>query len=493
MLARRRFRFSSDRQKNAALIGATAMLWWAAGAWELFPLGWLALTPFFLLVSGKSARQRFSFGYVAGFFAFWWIHWWLVPTITRGSVVIGVPVPVGFGLSLLAVTLIALISALAPGITALAAVGRAWWVPVAVASVWVAGDVARIATPLAHSWGALGYSQTTDPWLLASAFWLGQHGLTWICVFIAACLALWWRTRARCFVLMPLAVLLGAHALGAARWATASPSASGSLRVVIVQTGVASVSTGVGGPGESAAVQALRLTRKALDNSERPDLVVWPETTMHLTSPRPGVFLGLDEALWREARLDVPLLTGARVNAAREGVFNAALLFVPDAMAAQSYFKTHLVPFGERPPFVEVFPWLAAFAPRPLLEPGDGARLLHLSGGERVRPAICFESCFPLQTRVNGKMADLLVVTTNDEWFAGTEAPRQHRAMGRLRAAESGVPLVQACNGAFAFAADARGALLATTRSDEPDVLTVEVPVSRSPARMEASGATTRP
>ena len=68
-----------------------------------------------------------------------------------------------------------------------------------------------------------------------------------------------------------------------------------------------------------------------------------------------------------------------------------------------------------------------------------------LDGKFRYGPAICYEIVYPQIARqqvVHG--ADVLVTITNDAWYDGTSAPRQHLNQARLRAVENDRYLLRA-------------------------------------------------
>ena len=460
-------------QKRAwPLIPALAFGWWLAGAFQIFPLGWVAIAPLWILVHDLPLRQRARLGYVAGFISFWLINWWLVPTITGGAAAIGASPALGFVLSIVAVTFIAAVHGLQPMICALLARGDKWWTPLLLASAWTALDYLRDQGPLRHSWGALGFTQTTDALLLRGSPVIGQHGLTFLCALVSACAALWWISRKPFFAALAVGVLALWHAAGLMPRAPLGEAKN--VRVLIVQTYVSSLGKN-GGVGPFA--QALEMTKRATENKQF-DLIVWPETTINLRKAGAGFYGGLDWEIWQREGPKIPLLTGARATTTTGQERNEAVLILPDG-SAQGYAKTRLVPFGERPPFVEWLPFLANFAPDPLIERGDGANTLTLPLGENgsvgINPAICFESCFPLW--LDGKSVGFNAILTNDEWFGWTEAPRQHRAMAQLRAVETGVPVVQSCNGRYSFFIGADGKILATTNGDAAQVLEVTIPV----------------
>ena len=458
-------------KSRRALIFLSAFLWWFSGAFGVFPLGWIALAPLFVALGDLPLKQRFRVGYGAGFCCFWLINWWLVPTISRGAPAIGAPVWAGFFLSVISVTFIAAVHAFQVAVVALFWRGKPIFRVLTVAFLWAAGDYARTLTPLAHEWGALAFSQTADLPFLQIAGVLGQHGLTFFCALFAACAAIWWQTRQKKWILAPALLFLALHGWGF--WQLQKPLEGEPLRVLVVQTAIPSLRKTGRASGEAAFPQAFRLTSEAIAREKQPfDLVVWPETTANLR--RFGaLYSGLDWETWRREGPRVPLLLGAQTYDEQGKSWNEAILVSPEK-APQVRAKTRLVPFGERAPLVEWLPFLQIFAPRPMLEAGDGPKTFDLGGKTTLDTQICFESCFP--QRIGGKF---LVMLTNDEWFTGTEAPRQHRAMAIIRAVENGVPLVQSANGGYSFVVTAHGQMVMTTEFGLPQTLSATVLVTR--------------
>lgn len=449
---------------------------WLAGAFAVFPVGWLALAPFFFLLEDLPARSRFRWGYLSGFLSYFAINWWLLPTITRASPVLGAPPVLGALLSFVAVALIALIHGSQFALVAL------FWdrnrfsrfpilLPIFAALGWGALDWLRSQGPIAHMWGALAFSQTTDLALLQSAFWLGQHGLSALCALFAACAVVAWKSQKIGVFGFAAALFTVLHGVGLARLATPIET-RGLLRVLVAQTAVSSLSKNIESRGEAPATQALRLTRGAKTDF---DLLVWPETTLQFQKSG-ALYGGLDWEVGREQKRKKLFLAGALVTDERGQLFNEAVLVAPDG-SAQSSGKRRLVPFGERAPFVAYFPFLQIFAPRPALEPGAPPKVLEING-LRIGTLICFESCFPNPALDLARQnADILVFLTNDEWFVGTEAPRQHAAMAALRAVECDLPVIQSANGGYSFLIDPRGRFVVSTSFGSPQILPVAVPL----------------
>ncbi len=457
------------------LIGLTAFLWWVSGAFGIWALGWIALAPFFVLLDGlprpSSPQARFRAGYATGFWCFWLINWWLIKTITGAAPSINAPVFLGFFLSVIAVTFIAAVHALQVGVVALFWRGPLLFRVLSVAAMWALGDYARTLSPLAHEWGALAFSQTTDLPFLQIAGVLGQHGLTFFCALFAACAAVWWQTRHKKWIVAPALLFLALHIWGYWQWQ--QPVEGRRLRILVVQTAVSSLSKTGSATGEAPFPQALRLTMNALKaNAPKAkggdfDLIVWPETTANLR--RVGTFYnGLDWETLRREGPKIPMLIGAQTFDEKNRSWNEAILLLPDGRT-QVRAKTRLVPFGERAPLVEFLPFLQVFAISPMIEAGDGPKTFDLKG-VKLDTQICFETCFP--QRVEG---NLMATITNDEWFTGTEAPRQHRAMAALRAVENHAALAQSANGGYSFAVTPRGEITVSTRFGLPDTLDVTV------------------
>jgi len=479
----------------------TALLWWFAGQrFGLFALAWIAFIPFlWAATSLTSPWARWKYGYATGTISYILINWWIVVAVTRGAPMIGAPQGMGTVLGVVAIVLIGLIQGVGVGLVAVAwQPGSAWarkapWrLPLIIALLWYLFETIRSSTPLAHGWGALAFSQWRDTALLQCVSLIGQHGLSALCVWFAASLALWLRRDDAPAHLWraPVLVFVALHVWGAwqlnrfdSRTATARP-----LRLLLVQTEISSMrKNDEKAPGPSPFAQAYGLTRQHLaENGGRGafDLVLWPETTVSVfteplqvtSSPLAPQQQGQKNAIrmqGMEARsieslcrdFDVSVLTGANNPDSGRELYNMAILAAPDGRVVANS-KQRLVPFGERAPFGDSLPLLNRFAPVPPVAPGKQSDPLPLRVAWRAEPVrvgslICFESCFPdpaRQLRRGG--AQMLTILTNDEWFSGTDAPWEHAAMAAVRAVESRVPVVQSANGGYALVVDACGRFL---------------------------------
>jgi apolipoprotein N-acyltransferase len=199
--------------------------------------------------------------------------------------------------------------------------------------------------------------------------------------------------------------------------------------------------------------QFRRLSQLALKTSPRPDLLVWPESSM------PGPVLQ-DEETYQfvtnfsaEAKIDILLGT---IDEPPGYDYNAALLVADSGRDIQLYHKMHLVPFGEYVPGRHTLPLLARIIGDQVpgdFDVGTDYTVFQLTTPDvRVAPLICFEDTIGELTRhfvlpVNGDPgANLLVNVTNDGWFLHSAGSRQQLAHAIFRCIETRRPMVRAAN-----------------------------------------------
>jgi apolipoprotein N-acyltransferase len=191
-----------------------------------------------------------------------------------------------------------------------------------------------------------------------------------------------------------------------------------------------------------------RLSRPALDSSVRPDLLVWPESSM------PGPVLG-DELSYRfvmdlSASTKTDLLLGT-IDQDETRAYNAAMLVSEAGAHVQIYRKVHLVPFGEYVPGRHTIPLLARVVGDQVPDDfafGKEYTVFKLTNDKaRVAPLICFEDTIgDLARQFVLAGANLLVNVTNDGWFLRSAGARQHVDNAVFRCVETRLPMVRAAN-----------------------------------------------
>ena len=147
-------------------------------------------------------------------------------------------------------------------------------------------------------------------------------------------------------------------------------------------------------------------------------------------------------------------------------MYSAVWLISPER-CGPAYRKVKLIPFGERTPLRDIWPWLKKRVGRELeYSPGDGPSLITLRGDIHIQPLICYESAFPSLTRRGVDMgADAFVNVSDDAWFVTAQASKLHLATALFRTVEMRRPLVSCTNSGF-------GAHIAATGEIIPQTLT---------------------
>lgn len=192
----------------------------------------------------------------------------------------------------------------------------------------------------------------------------------------------------------------------------------------------------------------------------RPDLVIWPETAVSFVLEWQPEELARIAAAAGGARV----ITGIQ-RAEGMRYYNALIAIAPDGRLEAIYDKAHLAPFGEYIPLGDDLARIGvtAFAAQAGggYTPGPGMAVLGLPGLPAFQPLICYEAIFPRHLREVETRPGWLLQITNDAWFGTLSGPWQHLEQARLRAVESGLPLVRVANTGVSAVIDARGQVVA--------------------------------
>jgi apolipoprotein N-acyltransferase len=221
----------------------------------------------------------------------------------------------------------------------------------------------------------------------------------------------------------------------------------------------------------------------------RPDIILWPEAS----TPYP---INLDR-LWVEQlaeEIGVPILAGSVVRE-DQASYNTMVYVDPvSGMRPEWYAKQVLVPFGE------YIPWPFSLIPgiKKMVGPvgsfsaGDHPVLYDIPIREgnhtsfvRAGFLICYEDIFPSLARATQEMgADLLMVSTNDAWFAEEGCAEQHAAHSVIRAVENNLPIVRCGNAGWSGWIDDKGRIRDVLKNQDDRiyfegaaVVEVEVPL----------------
>jgi apolipoprotein N-acyltransferase len=105
---------------------------------------------------------------------------------------------------------------------------------------------------------------------------------------------------------------------------------------------------------------------------------------------------------------------------------------------------------------------------------------LQLGGGRAitVAPLICYESIFPNYVAEEARRgAELIITLSNDSWFSGTPAPKQHLMHAAFRSIETRLPQVRVTNSGISALISPTGEVLAEVPDDHRASLAMTVPL----------------
>ena len=142
------------------------------------------------------------------------------------------------------------------------------------------------------------------------------------------------------------------------------------------------------------------------------------------------------------------------------------------------YDKRHLVPFGEFIPWG--FGWFVRMMQIPLGNFGRGSASQQPFpvGGQKLAFNICYEDLFGEESieavRAPGH-ATILANISNIGWFGRSHALPQHLQISRMRALETGRPMIRATNTGMTAHIDARGQVIAALPAHTSGALDIRV------------------
>jgi len=315
-------------------------------------------------------------------------------------------------------------------------------------------------------WNAIGYAAMPDTALMQSSSVVGLYGMNALAVFVFAMPALFASKRhLRVGTVLALALVAAHIGFGLLR---PPPVADGrKIALRIVQPSIDQSEKWDAAVRDRIFKTYLDMTTAPpADGKKRPDLIVWPETSVpFLFTDRPDALAALGAAL-EDGQL---LLAGAVRSEGGAGgngetrYYNSIVAIDSRGEIVGAFDKVHLVPFGEYLPFEDILTRLGMkkIVSTPVsFSQGLGRSLLDLPGGLRALPLICYEAIFPGEVAPAAPGADVILNVTNDAWFGDTPGPYQHFRQARLRAVEQGLPLLRAANNGISAVVAADGGIV---------------------------------
>jgi len=202
-------------------------------------------------------------------------------------------------------------------------------------------------------------------------------------------------------------------------------------------------------------------------------LIIWPETAY------PGFFT--DKSLHTQyflnfaKKIKIPFFIGAysanfKENGTYDNYYNS-IVHIRDDSNLTYYNKTKLLPFSEKMPFSDTFPFLKnLISTMGDFGKGSGATIFkQIIDGITIKiaPLICYEILIDSYFKSLVKNSpNLIVNVTNDSWF-GSREPHNHFALARVKAVEYRIPIIRATNTGISAFIDINGKTLVSALNSE--------------------------
>ena len=439
---------------SLAALAAGAVCTFAFAPFELFWIAPIALAALLALIDSAPSRRAaawrgfaFGLGYFLG-----GVSWVYVSLNVYGSM----PLPLAALATLGFCAYLALFPALCAWAAKAATAGVAR--VLAFAACWVLTDWLRGWLFTGFSWQAIGYSQASASALAGWAPVAGVHSITLVVALSGA--GLWFacqaaagrRPRPAALAIAAIAALWISGAL-LARVQWTAPSGE-PIEVALLQGNIAQDMKW----REDRLATTLETYWRMIEAVEGAQLVVLPETALPVLSDRlPEDYLARLVARARAQRADILIGLVERAGNGRN-YYNS--VFSVGTAPVQVYRKQHLVPFGEFIP--PLFDWVMQWLNIPLQDFSRGAAdqvPMELSG-QRVAVNICYEDAFGEEIIRQLPAASILVNVSNTAWFGRSAAQPQHLQISRMRALETGRPMLRSTNTGMTAVIDPRGRVL---------------------------------
>ncbi|MFA5034918.1 MAG: apolipoprotein N-acyltransferase [Candidatus Margulisiibacteriota bacterium] len=434
-------------------------LWW---------LAWVALVPFFVVLSkAAERREAYRLTLVFGVVYFLGAFYGITPLFRFGGYwIITGWVLLAFFQSLFLLLFTWVFLRLDPRYRLMAS-----------PFLWIGAEWLRVWGPLGVSVGVVGYSQTPVPAVLQIASLFQVFGVSFLVILVNAAIAQLIVEPGRrffplaAFLVVAVALVWGNFVLLQHPVVNDPPKA---LTVALIQSNV----------DQFDRMNPLLVNQNyelhdtmSRQVGEKVDLIVWPETAVFAYLAQHFRYFPRLQKL--SAETGAWLALGTAYYGEKGRAYNSIVTISPLGAVVSRYGKEQLVPFGEFLPL------------RPLIYPilkGTGYFDTEFSSDTAISPliigryeaagAICFESTIPdlIKRRVNKKTAFILTVT-NDAWFGDAVTPYLHWQSGILRAVENRRYFVQLGNTGLSGLVDPYGRVIKQSELNKREVVVVKIPV----------------
>jgi apolipoprotein N-acyltransferase len=326
-------------------------------------------------------------------------------------------------------------------------------------------------------WGLLAYSQVDGP--LVGLSTLGGQALVSGAVAVCATVIIKF-LKFRSITALTILLFISLSAASVNNF-----TSNESIELAAVQGNVPRVGNDLSTQRVAVLNNHVKTTEQLLTDIEsgvtqKPDLIVWPESGTDLDPLVPGIAADAINKL--ATRSEVPILIGGTTwyssGSKGEGPTNSGIMWTADG-PSQIYSKNHLVPFGEYLPLRDFLAkWITRFDQIPNdFVPGETPGVFNVAGMQ-VGDVICFEVAYAnhIYGTINSG-AQVITVQTNNATYGNTTQPEQQFAITRFRAIETQRAFLVASTSGISGLIQNDGSVTGRTNQFESAIVTGEAPL----------------
>ncbi len=439
---------------------------------RLWPLGFIALIPFFYSI-GYEENQKTAFtGLTFGFVFFFLNQNWIYHSLHYYG---GMPAASALA-TVMILSFYESLYIVAFSILVVRLFKRGISFTLSAPFFWTSLEYLRGHLLTGFPWSLMGYTQTGFLPLLQISDITSIYGVSFIVILVNAGIAellLFYKKENLTFSIKKIVTVLILLSLSTGYGyyrihQISNKKANDVIRVSLVQGNIEQDVKWNPEYQEDVINTYLKLTKKVVKNFH-PDLVIWPESALPFYyGSEPEFTERLNDFV---KKINTPLLTGSMLIRGIEfkdnevsdyRVTNSAILIDTNGKLTYIYDKIHLVPFGEYVPLRKYLFFFDKIVPVGI---GDFSRgTTFVKGnikGLKFCTVICFEAAFPELVRgffTDG--GDLIINITNDGWFGKTTGPLQHFDIALVRAIENRRPLIRVANTGISAIVDQKGRII---------------------------------
>lgn len=453
-------------------------------------LAYVALIPFLILLEHKNYKESIRWGFLTGLFMNIGTLYWIVYPTIPGAIAAIIYLPIFFVIYALLHTLLR---------QRLGEKYLYWCIPI----LWTGVEYLRSLGVLGFPWNSLAYTQGYYLSLIQYVSFTSVYGVSLWIVTINVVILLILKNfsdfkKILIYFIALILLFIMPWIYGSLVIPDDEKAPEEQIRVGLIQ---GNVDPNIKWSEEFFEENWRIYSELTLEAARlKPQLIIWPETAVPDFLRISNLYLTNIRELVNQ--INIPLITGApdyKYLPDQEYLtFNGVFLLSPDRPGFQIYHKLHLVPFGERVPFTETFPFLKDFLESLEMGQGNfspGSEIVSfnvpimnrdsVSGSNKIPRdhikapvVICFESLFPeLVRKFILKGADIMIIITNDAWFKRSAAPYHHAHMAIFRAIEHRISIARCANTGVSMFVDPYGRTLQASSIFKKFYLVHDIPL----------------